>query len=70
MGSGFDDWLYWHFFKITINYNSSHIEILLNSLTDELRLLSDECSMKNVSEESLINLGLISTTLGFTRAAA
>jgi hypothetical protein len=69
MGSGFDDWVYWHFFTITVNYNSSHIE-LLNSLTDELRLLSDECSMKNVSEEPLINLGLISTTLGFTRAVA
>jgi hypothetical protein len=23
MGSGFDDWIYWHFFTITINYNSS-----------------------------------------------
>jgi hypothetical protein len=21
--SGFDDWIYWHFFAITINYNSS-----------------------------------------------
>jgi hypothetical protein len=23
MGSGFDDWVYWHFFTITVNYNSS-----------------------------------------------
>jgi hypothetical protein len=23
-GSGFDDWIYWHFFTITINYNSSN----------------------------------------------
>jgi hypothetical protein len=22
MGSGLDDWIYWHFFTITINYNS------------------------------------------------
>jgi hypothetical protein len=27
MGSGFDDWIYWHFFTITDNYNSSHIEL-------------------------------------------
>jgi hypothetical protein len=23
MDSGFDDWIYWHFFTITLNYNSS-----------------------------------------------
>jgi hypothetical protein len=23
MGSGLDDWIYWHFFTITINYESS-----------------------------------------------
>jgi hypothetical protein len=51
MGSGFDDWVYWYFFTITVNYNISHIELLLNSLTDELRLLSDECF-----EESLTAL--------------
>jgi hypothetical protein len=28
MGSGFDDWVYWHFFTITLNYNSSNIELL------------------------------------------
>jgi hypothetical protein len=28
MGSGFDDWVYRHFFTITLNYNSSHIEIV------------------------------------------
>jgi hypothetical protein len=42
MGSGFDDWVYWHFFTITVDYNCSYIELLLNSLTDELRFLSDE----------------------------
>jgi hypothetical protein len=45
MGSGFDDWIYWHVFAVTIVYNSSHIELLQNY---ELRLLSEECS-----EESL-----------------
>jgi hypothetical protein len=24
MCSGFDDWIYWHLFKITINYNISN----------------------------------------------
>jgi hypothetical protein len=49
VGSGFDDWVYWHFFTITFNYNSSHTELILN----------DEC-LTNLSEESLTNLGLIS----------
>jgi hypothetical protein len=44
MSSGFDDLVYWHFFTITVNYESSHIELLLN----DLRLLSDEYSMKNI----------------------
>jgi hypothetical protein len=44
MGSGFDDWVYWHFFTITLSYNSSHIE-----------LLKDVC-LTNLSEESLTNL--------------
>jgi hypothetical protein len=39
-GSGLDDWVYWHFFTITTNYNSSHIELVLNY---ELQLLSEEC---------------------------
>jgi hypothetical protein len=30
MGSGFDDCVYWHFFTATVNYNSSHIELLPN----------------------------------------
>jgi hypothetical protein len=32
MGSGFDDRIYWHFFTIAVNYNSSHIELLLNDV--------------------------------------
>jgi hypothetical protein len=28
MGSGFDDGVYWHFFAITVDYNSSYIELL------------------------------------------
>jgi hypothetical protein len=51
MGSGLDDWIYWHFFTITINYNRSHIELLLN----------DVC-LANLYEESLTNFGLISLT--------
>jgi hypothetical protein len=32
MGFGFDDCIYWHFFIIAVNYNSSHIELLLNGV--------------------------------------
>jgi hypothetical protein len=28
----FDDWVYWHFFTITDDYNSSHIELVLNDV--------------------------------------
>jgi hypothetical protein len=35
MGSEFDDLVYWRFFRITVNYNNSHIELLLQSLTNE-----------------------------------
>jgi hypothetical protein len=57
MGSGFDDWVYFGTSStVRVNYNGSHIEPLLNSLPDKLRLLSDECSAKNLSEESLTAL--------------
>jgi hypothetical protein len=48
-GSGFDDWLYWHFFTITVNYNSWHIELLLNYVCltnlyeESLTALNDVC---------------------------
>jgi hypothetical protein len=51
MGSGLDDWVYWHFFTITVHYNISHIELLLNAacLTN-LSLLSESrtglCSLE------------------------
>jgi hypothetical protein len=58
MGSGFDEWVYWHFFTITVEYNSSHTELLLNTVC-----------LTNLYEEFLTNLGLISTaTLEFTNA--
>lgn len=31
----FHDWIHWHFFAITVNYNSSHIELLFNDVSDE-----------------------------------
>jgi hypothetical protein len=40
MGSGFDDWAYWHFFTTTVDYNRSQIE-----------LLNDVC-LTDLSEES------------------
>jgi hypothetical protein len=30
MGAGFEDSVHWHFFTITVNCNSSHIELLNN----------------------------------------
>jgi hypothetical protein len=53
MGSGSDDWVYWHFFAITVDYSSSHIEFLLN----------DVC-LANASTEYLTNLVLVPTTTG------
>jgi hypothetical protein len=32
MGSGIDDWVYWHLLTITVDFNSSHIELLLNDV--------------------------------------
>jgi hypothetical protein len=45
MGSRSDDCVSWSFFTITVDYNSSHIELLLN----------------DVSYESLPDLRLVST---------
>jgi hypothetical protein len=52
MGSGFEDCVYYHFFTIIVNYNSSHIELHLN----------DVC-LTNTTEESLTNLSLLSESL-------
>jgi hypothetical protein len=46
-GSGFDYWIYWRFFTVTVNYNSSHIE-----------LLNDVC-LTNLYEESRTVLSLL-----------
>jgi hypothetical protein len=45
MGSRSDDWVYWHFFTITVDYNSSHIELLL-----------DDVCLTNLYEEFLNEL--------------
>jgi hypothetical protein len=50
-GSGSQDWVCSHFFTITVSYNSSYIELLLN----------DVC-LTHHYEESLTNLRLISAT--------
>jgi hypothetical protein len=52
MGSEFDDLVYWHLFTITVNYNTLHIEVLPN----ELRLLSDECCLKNLFQLKFLRL--------------
>jgi hypothetical protein len=40
MDAGLDDWIYWHFFTITINYDSSQSTTVYNSLCS---LLDSEC---------------------------
>jgi hypothetical protein len=48
MDSGSDDWIYWHFFTITLKYNNSYIKLLLNDV-----------SLTNLYEESRIDLSLL-----------
>jgi hypothetical protein len=52
MGSRFGDWIYWYFFTVTVDYNCSHIERLLN---DDVLRMSHCC----------LNIGLVSTLLWF-----
>jgi hypothetical protein len=62
MGSGYDDWVYWHFFTITFDYNSSHIELLLNDVSLANLYEESQTALSLISDCSLTNLGLISTT--------
>jgi hypothetical protein len=52
MDSGVDDWIYWHFFTFRVDYNSSHIEVLLNNIC-----------LTNLSEESLAALWILDWSL-------
>jgi hypothetical protein len=54
MGSGFDDWVHWHIFTITVNYNSSHIELLLNDVC--LTNLYDESLATEMSWTELTSM--------------
>jgi hypothetical protein len=47
MGSGFDDWIYWHFFTITVNYDSSQSMTVYDSLPS---LLDHECLLFHCDE--------------------
>jgi hypothetical protein len=59
-GSGLDDWIHWHFFTITTNYNSSQSLAaydLLHSLLDykcEESLLTE--SLGSLTNAKLLNL--------------
>jgi hypothetical protein len=67
MGSGFCDWVCWHFFTIAINYNSSQPMAVYDSLhslldherllflCDERRITADtlNCLERRLSDESL-----------------
>jgi hypothetical protein len=54
MGSGFDDWIYWHFFTITVIYNSSHIALSLNDVC--LTNLYEESLATQISWTELISM--------------
>jgi hypothetical protein len=54
VGFVFDDWIYWHFFTITVDYNSSHIELILNDVC--LTNLSDWFLLSNSRINSLLYL--------------
>jgi hypothetical protein len=63
-GSGFDDWIYWHFFTITVNYNSSQIELFLSD--ESLWRISDSClNLSLLSDWTLLlsSLSLMSLML-------
>jgi hypothetical protein len=53
MGSGFDDWVYWHFFTLTINYYSSQ-----SILTPEASLHSASRSTTDCKRSSLSPINL------------
>jgi hypothetical protein len=52
MGSGLYVWIYWHFFTITINYNSSQSMTVYGSLHS---LLDYECLLFHCDERRTIN---------------
>jgi hypothetical protein len=54
MGSRFDDWVYWHFFTITVEYNSSHVELFLDGACF-LSLYEESLTVFLVSDWSLVS---------------
>jgi hypothetical protein len=58
MGSGFDDWIYWHFFTITVNYDSSQSMTVYDSLSS---LLNYQCLPFCVTDLVLICESAISS---------
>jgi hypothetical protein len=49
-GSGLDDWIYWHFFTVTVNYDSSLSMTAHDSLHS---LLQHECPLRRVTNDTL-----------------
>jgi hypothetical protein len=57
MGSGFGDSVYWHFFAITVDYISSHIELLLKDVCmTNLSLISDWSEPLELKVEATLRL--------------
>jgi hypothetical protein len=52
-GFGLDDWIYWHFFTITNNYDSSQSVIVYDSLHS---LLDHECLLRRITAHTFNSL--------------
>jgi hypothetical protein len=69
MGFVFDGWVYGHFFTGTVNYNGSHIEILLHDACQKnLSGISDWSLLLRMSLESYVTTDGQSATLSWNKA--
>jgi hypothetical protein len=69
MGSGFDEWVYWHFFTIPLNYKSSHTELLHDvCLTNDVWRISDWSLLLPNSSQSNVTTDGQSAGLSYNKA--
>jgi hypothetical protein len=68
MGSGSDDWVYWHFFTITADYNSSHIELLNDVCLTNPSPISDGSLLSRIESESYVTTDGQPASLSWNKA--
>jgi hypothetical protein len=68
MGSAFDDWVYWHFFTITVSYNTSHNDVCLTDLYEESLTALNAPKVKLCYDRQSVGQSVLvsSTHLGLT----